>query len=215
MTTHQASTEHDLSGLRDNFNPRARWRAAIAGARALHRFGSHGSRTSTSSKSSGGWKTTEPDIDSDDDSDGEHVDLEAIPKGVLHDQLGSPGQNDFVKVTPPDEKPHEELSSQTQSKENFSPNEHIAPATQTTAEKPADAHELKREHDAPHQLPEQVSEEPHEVHKSGRSNGHYAHHDSDDEELMMPGSFNVKPNRHVHGHLGFADLFRKLHLKHD
>ncbi|TFK24578.1 Pkinase-domain-containing protein [Coprinopsis marcescibilis] len=40
LTTHTPSTAHDLSsGLRDNFNPRARWRSAIASARALNKFG--------------------------------------------------------------------------------------------------------------------------------------------------------------------------------
>ncbi|THU79251.1 Pkinase-domain-containing protein [Dendrothele bispora CBS 962.96] len=43
LTTHTPSTEHDLStGLREHFDPRARWRSAITGARALHRLGSFG-----------------------------------------------------------------------------------------------------------------------------------------------------------------------------
>ncbi|KAI0259297.1 kinase-like domain-containing protein [Gloeopeniophorella convolvens] len=38
LTTHAPSVDHDLSGLRENFNPRARWRSAIGAARALSRF---------------------------------------------------------------------------------------------------------------------------------------------------------------------------------
>ncbi|KAF8587493.1 Pkinase-domain-containing protein [Ramaria rubella] len=41
LTTHEPSTEHDLgTGLRENFNPAARWRTAINTARAMHRLGS-------------------------------------------------------------------------------------------------------------------------------------------------------------------------------
>ncbi|ETW78418.1 hypothetical protein HETIRDRAFT_479585, partial [Heterobasidion irregulare TC 32-1] len=47
LTTHEPSTEHDLSGLRNNFNPRARWKSAIHSAVALSRF----SRTSARTKS--------------------------------------------------------------------------------------------------------------------------------------------------------------------
>ncbi|THH26794.1 hypothetical protein EUX98_g7393 [Antrodiella citrinella] len=88
LTTHEANKEHDLTGLRDNFNPRARWRAAIAGARALHRFGSSASKLSASS-ASGGWK------DSDDDDDDEVEDDPNIA------QPTSPGENPHVQVTEP------------------------------------------------------------------------------------------------------------------
>ncbi|CCM01318.1 uncharacterized protein FIBRA_03367 [Fibroporia radiculosa] len=62
LTTHAPSTEHDLCGLREQFNPRARWKAAITGTIALNRLGSFASR------SSGGWKNGSPaGVDSDDD----------------------------------------------------------------------------------------------------------------------------------------------------
>ena len=41
LTSFAAPTEHDLSGLRENFDPRARWRSAISTARALSRFANH------------------------------------------------------------------------------------------------------------------------------------------------------------------------------
>jgi calcium/calmodulin-dependent protein kinase I len=42
VTSFAAPTEHDLSGLRENFDPRARWCNAIrAAARVLSRFGNH------------------------------------------------------------------------------------------------------------------------------------------------------------------------------
>jgi calcium/calmodulin-dependent protein kinase I len=38
LTSFAAPTEHDLSGMHENFGPRARWRSAISTARALSRF---------------------------------------------------------------------------------------------------------------------------------------------------------------------------------
>ncbi|KAF6752059.1 CAMK/CAMK1 protein kinase [Ephemerocybe angulata] len=91
LTTHPASEAHDLSaGLRENFDPRARWRTAIAGARAIGRFGSFGamataarekekerqeqeqlgqispSGTGTSTES-GGWRNAEDEDPSDNE----------------------------------------------------------------------------------------------------------------------------------------------------
>ncbi|CAL1696740.1 unnamed protein product [Somion occarium] len=99
LTTSDASHEYDLTGLRDNFNPRARWRAAIAGARALHRFGSSKSFSSNATKSSGGWKTSTGE-DSDDDDDDES------DEGGLRPSLSkpvSPGHNEHVQITAPEE----------------------------------------------------------------------------------------------------------------
>ena len=47
LTTYAPSTEHDLSGLRENFDPRARWRHAIGAARALSRM-TNGNRSRSS-----------------------------------------------------------------------------------------------------------------------------------------------------------------------
>ncbi|KAK0200074.1 Pkinase-domain-containing protein [Desarmillaria ectypa] len=91
LTTHPANTEHDLGvGLREHFDPRARWRSAIASARAIHRLGSSlSSRTisSTTTNSSGGW--------GDDDREAED-DLKLK-------QTEHPGHNEYVQVTGPDE----------------------------------------------------------------------------------------------------------------
>ncbi|KIM71295.1 hypothetical protein PILCRDRAFT_830438 [Piloderma croceum F 1598] len=64
LTTHQPSTEHDLStGLRDNFNARARWRSAIGAVRGLHRLASLTKASAAAkvlqrsdSAGSGGWR---------------------------------------------------------------------------------------------------------------------------------------------------------------
>ncbi|KAI0059845.1 Pkinase-domain-containing protein, partial [Artomyces pyxidatus] len=89
LTTHNPSTEHDLSGLRDNFNPRARWRSAIASARAVARFNSHGSAHSerSATNSSGGWAGA---VSDDDDEGGWRE------KEIPHPH---PGENENVLVT--------------------------------------------------------------------------------------------------------------------
>ncbi|EAU87161.2 CAMK/CAMK1 protein kinase [Coprinopsis cinerea okayama7 len=85
LTTHAPSTAHDLSnGLRDNFNPRARWKSAIASARALNRFGSFAAAAAAAAKerelsssdshisaetSSEGWRTPTRE-ESEDENEG-------------------------------------------------------------------------------------------------------------------------------------------------
>ena len=82
LTTHEPSTEHDLStGLREHFDPRARWRSAIGAVRGLHRLASLTKATAAAkemersgSTSSGGWRNgTGAGIDDDDDDDDEEV----------------------------------------------------------------------------------------------------------------------------------------------
>ncbi|KIP03271.1 hypothetical protein PHLGIDRAFT_130267 [Phlebiopsis gigantea 11061_1 CR5-6] len=199
--TIEAPTEHDLTGLRDNFNPRARWKAAIAGARALHRFGSANSRTSASSKSSGGWKTMNIDSDDSDDDDDEVAASEPVPTEAANGQVDNgPGENDFVKVTAPEDHAHS--------------NGHGGGGPPTPTGQPSDAHELKHEHDAHEPLEHKVPDELHEVKKEKATTDALGVHD-DEEELRMPGSFNIGEPQQYHGH-GFhalADFFRKLHIK--
>ncbi|KAI0961024.1 hypothetical protein AcV7_000242 [Taiwanofungus camphoratus] len=114
LTTHEPSTEHDLAGLRTNFDPRARWRAAINGARALHRFGSRGSATS-----SGGWRSAASSVaDSEDEEDGDASTAEGDHKEKVKEKgkgkeleresrresvrADGPGENEYVTVTGPD-----------------------------------------------------------------------------------------------------------------
>ncbi|KAH7890247.1 kinase-like domain-containing protein, partial [Phlebopus sp. FC_14] len=114
LTTHEASAEHDVGeGLRANFNPRKRWRSAIMGARALHRFGrrpSGMSTASTSSAGSGGWG--EDHTRGVPNSSGANGDSTLTPgekddpfQAMKNLSLGSsdPGANENVKVTCPDD----------------------------------------------------------------------------------------------------------------
>ena len=106
MTTHEPSTEHDLShGLRENFDARARWRAAIASARALYRLKRMGS--SRQSTSSGGWKGNDlpSGSDGEDDEHGNGNGNGNGKEGGAQDGLGPAQQaeeeNEHVVVTSP------------------------------------------------------------------------------------------------------------------
>ncbi|KAJ7763112.1 Pkinase-domain-containing protein [Mycena maculata] len=91
LTTHEPSTEHDLSlGLRENFDAKARWKTAIAGARAIGRLNSG---LALARKASAGWAG----ISDDDDDDDEDA---ARARTLEHEQT-DPGENAHVQVTPP------------------------------------------------------------------------------------------------------------------
>ncbi|KAH9947955.1 Pkinase-domain-containing protein, partial [Amylocystis lapponica] len=181
----QAPTEHDLSGLRDNFNPRARWRTAIAGARALHRLGSHAS--------SGGWRTHSGKgsvIDSDDDDD----DVGVPPADA--DVAQDPGENEFVTVTAP-------------SSDAAVPVPVPVPAPEPEPEAASEP-EPEPEPEQPETEPEPDAGRTDEV--SARA--HAPRRSLEDDELAMPGSFRDDRRHSHHLHLdGFwSEVARKLHI---
>ncbi|KAI6125944.1 kinase-like domain-containing protein [Pisolithus croceorrhizus] len=112
LTGYEPSMDHDLgAGLRENFNPRKRWRSAIASARAVARLGkvanSRARGSSVSSSGSGGWGEDhtrneghqENDKAGAGNAEGEHevsLSLDKLSLGT-----GDPGSNDNVKVTGP------------------------------------------------------------------------------------------------------------------
>ncbi|KAA1476373.1 Pkinase-domain-containing protein [Dentipellis sp. KUC8613] len=110
-----AEAEVDLSGLRENFNPRARWRSAIASARALHRFQSSSS-TSASTLSSGYRRRTDVSSGSEgedegwrnSDDKGKRRAEEGVAKAGGED---GPGENANVKVTGPHGEDEEDAES--------------------------------------------------------------------------------------------------------
>ncbi|KAI0809230.1 kinase-like domain-containing protein [Irpex lacteus] len=231
VTTHVPSTEHDLSGLRDNFNPRARWKAAIAGARALHRFGS-----GTSSKSSGGWKTVDSDTADDDDDDDDSVVAGSHPASDTEKASDEkarrqkerkerdPGSNEFVQVTGPEgDVPTAGSPSQPSDGGGGGDSDVKSTDSASTRGKPSDAHELKHEADAKHEpLEKGVPKELGEVHEEsqrgsggggggGKAGGEGKEGEEEEErELKIPGSFTAHESEPHHG---WAELFRKLHLK--
>jgi len=240
LTTHEPSTEHDLSGLREQFNPRTRWKVAINGAIALNRFGTRGSTGSSS-----GWKTrssTLADSDEEDEEDGS-----AQERPQLHNGHGSgadarvdPGTNEHVTVSPPSINP---LSTRACTNAPSPP-----PAATAAAGRPSSGHALRHEqeeqaHEPIHEhVPQELHEHtqahaaavPHEHEHdyassspSGPADGARGSSDShrhslDDDELDMPGSFNgsAKRNHHHHHHAhyphlegGLAGLLRKMHIR--
>ncbi|KAI0700400.1 kinase-like domain-containing protein [Cytidiella melzeri] len=204
VTTHEPTDEHDLSGLRDNFNPRARWKAAIAGARALHRFGSR-----NSSKSSGGWKAVDSDVDDDDEDD--EVDVAAsVQRAEAKDKLDGPGENDFVQVTGPDG----DIPSTTspRSSDTGPPDELKSQDFASSKSKPPSAHELKHEAEAHEPLEQTVPKELHEAREEpvvdAQQGDALPPNNDSNEELSIPGSFANHEQHH-----GWTDLFRKLHLR--
>ncbi|KAI0757432.1 kinase-like domain-containing protein [Daedaleopsis nitida] len=218
LTSHIPSNEHDLTGLRENFDPRARWRAAIAGARALHRFNSNSSRASASS---GGWRTG-TFIDSDDDDDEEHAQQKTPPATEKASQVpqDDPGENEYVKVTAPDE---DEMAHAGQA------DKHTEEVHEPPAPRPSSAHELRHETDAHEPLHEKV---PTALHNSAdappqtqEGAGPSREHESappggrHTPELAMPGSFDVpeeEAQQHHHHHVwegGWMGLFKKMHIR--
>ncbi|KAH8086590.1 Pkinase-domain-containing protein [Cristinia sonorae] len=213
LTTHEASQEHDLSGLRENFNPRARWRAAIAGARALHRFGSSMSKLSAnSSQTSGGWKSS---IDSDDDDDDDEDDR--VNQSVPEQQ--APGENDHVKVTEPPsgESDHGRPSSGHELKREHQEREplHNRVPTALHEESKLNANEVK---------PSTSASKNHDPATDDKPPEPISRLDTIDSDVAfkMPGSFHVPKSAEPHSKKspldeqalgGWAHLLQKLHIK--
>ncbi|KAJ3780767.1 CAMK/CAMK1 protein kinase [Lentinula aff. detonsa] len=237
LTTHEPSEEHDLSeGLRDHFDPRSKWRNAIAGARALHRLASIGAAARTQSQTSigaestnsdasadsGGWKSSSggggagTGNDDEDDEDGWHPSSASVVKEGNGDRkLGStspdgPGENVNVTVTAP---PEEE--SQTT---------HNKPDNNTTL---TDGHSDNASFSgADNQDDDErepvLTEEPFSVERSGQQQ--YPdddHHSARDLDWQMSGSFDMEgPPLHKSGGgdeeaggPSWGDMLKKLTLR--
>ncbi|KAI5119215.1 hypothetical protein M0805_007726 [Coniferiporia weirii] len=114
LTGHKPAAEHDLSGLRENFNPRARWRSAINSALALGRLRRAGSDRSErrelekeeeedQSADEGGWRTPAHLDDSESRLGvGRHAEKERSRSTSLSRDEGKKEEtNDNVRVHPP------------------------------------------------------------------------------------------------------------------
>ncbi|KAF5309518.1 hypothetical protein D9619_012404 [Psilocybe cf. subviscida] len=223
LTTHEASVEHDLSsGLRDHFDPKARWRAAITSARAISRLNSiRGS--SHQSSSSGGWAN-------DDSSDDELFPLSSVSspgaKGASAAAV-DPGDNEFVHViAPPEDDAHTKAKEHAKAEglhtkrgEKIEENVSAWQANQTQTQSGPKAGR-----------PESVftgdstplQDEPDSSSPRAASHGKaHAVEDDDDDDAgpRMPGSFDMaRPTqpRQQQGHNGhghsWGDMLRRLHL---
>ncbi|KAF9473526.1 Pkinase-domain-containing protein [Pholiota conissans] len=201
LTTHNASVEHDLStGLRDHFDPKARWRSAIASARALHRLNSLGSRSSKSS-TSGGWGN----VDSSDEEPMMPSMQSQVqtPSGLsAHD----PGSNEYVNVVAPDMEDESKIATpvakQQPSVLRHDEKKAPAPLYESPAASPsgkvmfADSASLQDE-------PESTVTEPADA--------------ADNDEPRMPGSFDWTPNAPQQNSNSlmhsWTEMFKSLQLK--
>lgn len=190
LTTYDANREHDLTGLRENFNPRARWRAAIAGARALHRFGSSTSKLSVDA-SSGGWKSS---FDSDDEDEDEE---ESQASQAAPEQL-HPGENEHVQVTEPP------LSGKTDPER---------PSAGHELKREHQDHEALQQ-----RIPTELDTSPPLHTHNAQAGRGVKRRDTADSDfiLRMPGSFHVPSpaeDTGSEGHEGWVHLLQKLHIK--
>ncbi|KAI1786293.1 Pkinase-domain-containing protein [Ganoderma leucocontextum] len=207
LTSHRPSTEHDLTGLREHFDPRARWRAAIAGARALHRFGSLSSRTPSGSGSSGGWRSGSF-VDSDEDDEEHPRTMPSVPES--HDASASAheethSESEYVKVTAPEEDEQEH------------PTRAVGEAHALKHEAEPSAHKPLHEHVPTPLQPAPAQEgagpsQPAQPAKPPLASGRVT------PELQMPGSFDVPEDQYPHNHHhawegGLMGLFKKMHIR--
>jgi calcium/calmodulin-dependent protein kinase I len=171
--------EHDLAiGLRENFDPRARWRSAIIGARALNRLRGLGTGSSSSGK---GW------INGNDDDDDDDEEEEEAPGGGgrKDDEISDAGLGPESKMKMPGlglQKTHDQS--------------HVAAATSTelaTARLPLTGPEA---HESPHEdkgsdpaMCEATEEQPSVNRNASRLTS------EEEEEIQMPGSFDMSNPR--------------------
>lgn len=219
LTTFEASTEHDLGvGLRDNFDPKARWRSAIASARALNRLKSlkqkqPSRQSSNASGSSGGWDTGSGSEDEGGWASGQEEPTSPNADVGRKRSLGKTPQaeNDNVKVTGPDGESHGSPVP--------------PPLSPGPVSAPSANHTLKRE-DHPHPVSDPIVP-PRTASPEGLG---------EEDEPDMPGSFvrrsgsshysSTSPPAGPHpplpqqgqgqgeeGEMSWQGLFRKLHVR--
>ncbi|KAJ3809681.1 CAMK/CAMK1 protein kinase [Lentinula lateritia] len=202
LTTHDPSEEHDLSdGLRDHFDPRSKWRNAIAGARAIHRLASFGrtqsqlSTASDATASSGGWNGSSagggsPNTEDEDEDDGWHPpSASGVKLGNGLDSTSGPGDNVNVTVTAP---PEEESSSFNGSQSASSmPNDTSSSShgiDNNFATHASSGSMINNDNERDSLLTEEPSPLDSE---SSHGDRHYEY-DPLEQDLQMPGSFDME-----------------------
>jgi calcium/calmodulin-dependent protein kinase I len=204
LTTHEPSVEHDLSaGLRDHFDPRARWRSAIASARAIHRL----QRFATQSSKSSGWQ----DSDDDDDMLVRSAGSTLSPaSSKLKQDLGS---NAFVDVIAPKEEDLAarvpEVEARTSSAEEVPKPTEEVPNPKPIAEKTLS----NASKDGPiftNEMPLQLEPESMTEAEEGPL-GVRENHNNTDNEPQMPGSFDM-PTAEPRDQISWGQMFKKLRL---
>lgn len=240
LTTHEASVEHDLSaGLRQHFDPRARWRTAINSARAVSRFGNLGRAASKPTPE--GWQ----DEDISDEEIGppkagvvvpepEHEVNEHV-RVTAHDDHGvddGDGKREGL-VMPEEERvkePFLERRVPSYNLENWGPEAFVREVPTTPVEQSPPRSPVKEkvspsveEQIIPQQQQDDrtnvwgrpevpVVEEPESTLKPGEEEAA-----AQEEELKIPGSFDMseeaEPPPQQQQQRSWIDMLRHLHLK--
>ncbi|KAI3601465.1 calcium calmodulin-dependent protein [Moniliophthora roreri] len=225
----------DISaGLREHFDPRARWRSAIAGARALHRLSSR-----SSGGSSGGWKkdkdgqgpgSESATTDEDDDDEGWRNSsagtngLGAGGSGETEEgkRLGThePGENVNVRVTGPVE---EGLNVGKMKEVKVKPPPSSAakapPTPPPTTPPPSPPAAAAAKPPPPSSPPSTAKTPPPPTPPSAAKAPPSPSPDDDDDddqrELSMPGSFDFEDTQPAEKGQGqtWGDMLAKLSLK--
>ncbi|KIJ28869.1 hypothetical protein M422DRAFT_37157 [Sphaerobolus stellatus SS14] len=170
LTEHEASTEHDLSGLRENFKPAARWRKAINATRAINRLHSFSKRT----QDSGNWANDSSDED-------ENV-------GITKPAAPSP---DAASDLPPAPAPgHELRREETPAQKKLAVDEAAAETGRNRGI------QIQQEEESGRNRGIQLQEEPSKPAKGADDASLLTHEEED--VINMPGSFDIKQDELHH-----------------
>ncbi|KZP32049.1 Pkinase-domain-containing protein [Athelia psychrophila] len=211
LTTHVASSDYDLStGLREHFDPRARWRSAIGAIRGINRFAALGkaqkeNAAALASGKKSGWKNGSGfNIDDDDDDDEEEDNAEA-------------GGNGNAPVTPPSDVEQGTAPSSAHALER----EGVTPLHGRSSE---DVEQVlnganTRTHKKSKSIPQPPPVDYSEVQTRREDSMDTFLTAEEDDELNMPGTFNIPNPRQGAPHHSdgreretWAGMFKRLGL---
>ncbi|KDQ51352.1 hypothetical protein JAAARDRAFT_41197 [Jaapia argillacea MUCL 33604] len=221
---------HDLPGLRDNFDPKAKWRTAIRGALAVGRLARMGS---AGSGGSGGWKSVKEkekekkeggEGESDDEGGWRGGEDKKVEGGEVEKKVEgeggnggngekSEGENEYVNVSPPYDS--EDEANKSKEKDKVKEVGEGKAGENVKVDLPSEGHVLKREHheDAHEPLHGRTESELGGVVREGTEASSQAPstptpgHDGKEREeaeseyeLAMPGTFSDEEMRRKHRH---------------
>ena len=197
--------EHDLSGLRENFNPKARWRSAINGAIAmgrLRRAGSDRSEREQLRKNSMPSPTDASDDErSETESAGWRTPAEPSTPGrdyIAHGSRASLGVNNGLQG------PHRRLSSSSnvldphhEENDNVKvhpprENEHASADVNEGMEEESGTSQPLREDEVVQRVTQQIPQsEPDSIPQVAAKNLSIPNHEDDEHLYRVPGSFDL------------------------
>jgi len=182
LTSFAAPTEHDLSGLRENFDPRARWRSAISTARALSRFAHYKGANHHKDRST-------ISTDEEDDDSGGSTSWRATPGSDTKRQPQSQEQQQQQHLSPPspdDRAPRRGLAGPAQTGRSRSSSSSPMSFSEAINKAKASA-EAEKKGDAPRAQTNPAAFEPRKTEEEEEEED-----DEEEVELRIPGSFSFE-----------------------